>query len=425
MADHNLAHRYPAIPAHDSASREAEWWLDRAVAQAVYALVARHDESGQRLRAHEIEALAGELGDVAYAELIFLLTRLRFDPADARLHWPRVVARTREIDVTFGQAVDIRVGLLSYFLDVDRHLVRPKVVEMDWVEWTAASALLDDVTGLPNQRFFRDQLGRETERSRREGLPLSLIVLDTDGFKRVNDTFGHQVGTETLRALGALLRAHAGDGCLVGRYGGDEFVVLLPSTSKADAARVAEVLRAAVEAHRIQTPDGPAPFGITMSAGVATCPGDAKDENALFVAADRALYQAKASGKNQVYLFGESTRSYARRRIAWRGYVEPAGSAGFPIETIEVGEGGFSFRSDRDVPTDTLLEASLTAPDGRTLRVAGRVVWKRALGPGLPEIAIRFVEAGRLARESLSEWISGHDGGTAPSLMEQFEASGA
>lgn len=161
-----------------------------------------------------------------------------------------------------------------------------------------------------------------------------------------------------------------------------------------------------------------------MSAGVATCPGDAKDENALFVAADRALYQAKASGKNQVYLFGESTRSYARRRIAWRGYVEPVGSAGFPIETIEIGEGGFSFRSDRDVSTDTLLEASLTAPDGRTLRVAGRVVWKRALGPGLPEIAIRFVEAGSLARESLSEWISGHDGGTAPSLMEQFRSVG-
>lgn len=407
MADPIPAALDLAAQRSSSASRAAEWWLDRRVAHAVYALVERHDASGQRLHGHEVEALAGTLGDVVYAELIFLLTHLRLDPADAGRHWPRVVTRTREIGVVFGHAVDIRVGLLSHFLDVDRRLLRPKVVEMEWAERTAASALLDDVTGLPNQRYFRDQLGREIERSHRDGSPLSLIVLDTDNFKRVNDTFGHQVGTDALRAIGALLREHASEGSLVGRYGGDEFVVLLPCTSKADAAALAEALRGAVAAHRVATPDGPAPFRVTMSAGVATCPGDARDGQGLFVSADRALYQAKDAGKNQVYLYGENTRSYARRKVAWQGYVEPAGSAGFSIETVEVGEGGCSFRSDSDLPPHTLVEVSLTAPDGQVLRVAGRVVWKRSPAPGALEMAVRFVEAGSSTRDRLSAWIAG------------------
>jgi diguanylate cyclase (GGDEF)-like protein len=383
----------------------AEWWLDRSLAERLYGLVDRHDLSSGTF-AELLADTVATYGDAAYAELIFLLTRLRLEPADAVRHWPGVLRRQAQIGNQAGGPADVRVALLSYFLDVERQFKRPKVVEMSWAEWTAASALLDDVTGLPNQRFFRAEFRREIERSLRDNSPLSLIVLDTDDFKRVNDLLGHDAGTAALVGLARVLRENSRACDLVVRYGGDEFVVLLPTTPKTDAAQVAEILRLAAPSYLIQPADGSPPLSLTFSLGVATCPGDACDEPTLFTAADRALYDAKKAGKNRVCLFGESTRSYARRRVVWPARVHPAGATGSEVMTHEVGEGGFSFHWDGDLPVGTIIDALITMPDGDVLRRAGRVVWSRAEASAEGrEIAVRFVEPGGDDRAKLAQWV--------------------
>ncbi|HEU5193472.1 MAG TPA: GGDEF domain-containing protein [Methylomirabilota bacterium] len=154
----------------------------------------------------------------------------------------------------------------------------------------------DDVTGLYNRRFFSLRLEEELSRYRRFNHPVSVVLLDLDGFKAVNDDYGHSVGDETLRDVAQILMKHSRGINVVSRYGGDEFAVLLVETSKAGARLYADRIREVVSKY---------PFShgkvITASFGVASLPDDeAGTAEDLFRAADEALYTAKRAGKNQV-----------------------------------------------------------------------------------------------------------------------------
>ncbi len=154
----------------------------------------------------------------------------------------------------------------------------------------------DEVTGLYNRRFFSIRLEEEMQRHRRFNHPVSVVLLDLDGFKAVNDEFGHAVGDETLRDVAQILVKHSRGINVVSRYGGDEFVVLLVETSKAGARLYADRIRQVVSTY---------PFShgkrITGSFGIASLPDDeVSTSEDLVRAADDALYAAKRAGKNQV-----------------------------------------------------------------------------------------------------------------------------
>jgi diguanylate cyclase (GGDEF)-like protein len=154
----------------------------------------------------------------------------------------------------------------------------------------------DEVTGLYNRRFFNLRLEEELSRYRRFNHPVSVVLLDLDGFKAVNDEFGHTAGDDTLRDVAQILMKHSRGINVVSRYGGDEFAVLLVETSKAGARLYADRIREVVAKY---------PFShgkvITSSFGVASLPDDeAGTAEELFRAADEALYAAKRAGKNQV-----------------------------------------------------------------------------------------------------------------------------
>jgi diguanylate cyclase (GGDEF)-like protein len=154
----------------------------------------------------------------------------------------------------------------------------------------------DEVTGLYNRRFFSLRLEEELSRYRRFNHPVSVVLLDLDGFKSVNDSLGHAVGDDTLRDVAQILMKHSRGINVVSRYGGDEFAVLLVETSKAGARLYADRIREVVAKY---------PFShgkiLTASFGVASLPDDeASTAEDLFRSADEALYAAKRAGKNQV-----------------------------------------------------------------------------------------------------------------------------
>jgi len=158
-----------------------------------------------------------------------------------------------------------------------------------------ALTLTDELTGLHNRRFFEREMKRETERARRFGRSLALVLVDVDHFKAYNDTFGHRAGDEALRHVaGHLAEAVPRRLDAIARYGGEEFVVLLAETDAEGARLVAERIRTSLEGSvEFRRP-------LTVSAGIAATQGDDCEAESLIERADEALYQAKRDGRNRV-----------------------------------------------------------------------------------------------------------------------------
>jgi diguanylate cyclase (GGDEF)-like protein len=163
-------------------------------------------------------------------------------------------------------------------------------------------AIRDGLTGLFNHVTFYTMLEDEIARSQRSGTPVSLLMLDLDHFKSVNDKFGHVEGDMVLKESGRIIHRQSRSIDKVCRYGGEEFAVILPETNSAGAMIAADHMRSAIERHLFQTNDGQN-ISFTISIGVATVPEHAVSAQDLVNAADRALYVAKEHGRNRVYRY--------------------------------------------------------------------------------------------------------------------------
>jgi diguanylate cyclase (GGDEF)-like protein len=160
-------------------------------------------------------------------------------------------------------------------------------------------AVRDGLTGLYNRRAFDELLDASiANEDRREEGRMGLVILDLDHFKKLNDTFGHPAGDAALRSCARLLAQHLRKGDQAARFGGEEFVVILPGLHEDRAVQAAERLRVAVETHPLVFEGAKIP--LAASFGVAVWPADGRDPEALLASADRALYTAKETGRNRV-----------------------------------------------------------------------------------------------------------------------------
>jgi diguanylate cyclase (GGDEF)-like protein len=187
------------------------------------------------------------------------------------------------------------------------------------LEQVQRMAETDALTGVANRRAFETAIEREVARAQRYGEELTLVMLDIDHFKSLNDTYGHQAGDEVLRKVGAAIRLSSRESDTAARYGGEEFAVLLPSCSRQESFTAAARLR-----RLISEIDAVAP--ITVSAGIATYPAHAHTAQGLVRAADEALYESKRAGRDRATRSTRGTyhRSNKRRRALGKEEVAPA-----------------------------------------------------------------------------------------------------
>jgi diguanylate cyclase (GGDEF)-like protein len=175
-------------------------------------------------------------------------------------------------------------------------------------------AATDSLTSLFNHRALQDTLAREVERSLCDGLPLAVIMMDIDGFKLFNDTYGHQEGDRVLKQTARVLKEEFGCNGVIGRYGGDEFMAILPDTDRESAVRRANEVLEVVARERVQPRQG-SDLPLVLSMGLAVCPDDSRHKEELVAYADASLFEAKeVAGSSLVIAHHEATDSLSTRR---------------------------------------------------------------------------------------------------------------
>jgi diguanylate cyclase (GGDEF)-like protein len=169
-------------------------------------------------------------------------------------------------------------------------------------------ATYDTLTGLYNRRYFEERLEVEAQKSFHNGIPISLVMVDIDFFKKVNDTFGHTEGDQVLTKISSLLKNSVRKKDTVARYGGEEFILILPGARLEESFVIAERIRRLVENTLFEV--GKAQLNLTVSMGISNFPShQAKSKEELTKMADQALYDAKRGGRNKVCIFtGKSSR---------------------------------------------------------------------------------------------------------------------
>jgi len=189
-----------------------------------------------------------------------------------------------------------------------RLVLEPQAIALEnalTIQRAEALSVTDDLTRLYNSRYLNQVLRRETKRASRSGRPLSLLFIDLDGFKGVNDTHGHLCGSKALMEAAGLIRHCARETDVVARFGGDEFSLILPDTGREGAVSVATRIRERIADHVFLKTDG-LEVRLTASVGVATLPDVAASAEELIRAADMAMYRVKEAGKNGIHVAEES-----------------------------------------------------------------------------------------------------------------------
>jgi diguanylate cyclase (GGDEF)-like protein len=200
-------------------------------------------------------------------------------------------------------------ALTAGMLNAIRLLLEPQATALEnalTVQRAESLSVTDDLTRLYNSRYLNQVLRRETKRASRSGRPLSLLFIDLDGFKQVNDTHGHLAGSKALVEAAGLIRTCARETDVVARFGGDEFSVILPDTGREGAVSVASRVRERVAEHPFLKTDG-LTVRLTASIGLATLPDVAGSAEELIRAADKAMYRVKDAGKNGIHVATDET----------------------------------------------------------------------------------------------------------------------
>lgn len=240
-------------------------------------------------------SLNGNEKENFFSLLLYLLSHLEFPEDVAREHWEKIKERHKELIQKLGRNISIRTSVIDYFTYGNDIIKKPVVIEIFLYDSSEMRIYVDEMTGVYNYRYFKEALWSEYKRSERYNLIFSLAIIDIDDMKRINLKYGDEKGNIAIKTLARVIDLNKRGEDIVCRYGGDEFVILLPETSKAGAiAFISRIKRKLAEELKEKN------IELTVSVGISEFPTDTRDPSELLELANKALYSAKLNGKNLI-----------------------------------------------------------------------------------------------------------------------------
>jgi diguanylate cyclase (GGDEF)-like protein len=374
--------------------------------ESIIGFMKNHGEDEEKFL-QELEQIARSEGDLIFPVLLNVFTQLDFNQGEAKEIWEGILKHRREMSDSFKRQVNLLTAICDYFLTIKKSFNYPKVVELKVFEEANHFSKCDSLTGLYNRGYFEDCLSGEISRARRYNTEFSILFLDLDDFKQVNDTMGHLAGDFVLKKVSNLIINEKREEDVVARYGGEELVVILPETNKVNTIIKAERIRKKIQ-------DMPLIFDgkkikISVSGGIAAFPQDAGEANKLIHCADQALYRAKSEGKNRICLFSIDKRQYVRIDFANEIKVQPLGKWVGQSQTFAKGKdlslSGILFESENpmEIGTKVQLEIPIPSKDNPIIMV-GTVV-RVEVFENYYDIGVSFVQLQGADRRELSSFL--------------------
>lgn len=313
-----------------------------------------------------------------------------FSERESLLHWQNILIHHAELRAKLGPSTDIQLAIMDYFINITHMVSSPLLIETHTFRHTEQLAMIDPLTGLFNRRYMDIALKKEFNRCSRYDKNLSVFLLDIDDFKKINDTRGHPFGDRVIRELADMLTDMVREEDIACRYGGEEFLLILPETDVEGANILTDRLKKEIKSR---------PFfienGITFSGGYATYPDTASSADNLIEGADRALYQAKSAGKDRIFAANPDRRKFSRfdQRLNLDIFRTRSGVSVTGIQTQNVSCGGVRFacgvRYRVNTPLDLVLAHINSGVDNMEAR--GKISWMRET-PGSYLYGVRFLE---------------------------------
>ena len=353
-----------------------------------------------------LNAVVEQEGQHACKIIMEMLVHRDCDCHDAVYHWGKIQSHKSELSKILGRPTSLPVAVCDYLHWVDKSIGYPKLIDVCKFEEIFKQARRDFLTGLYNRQEFEEAIRREIARAKRYDRKVSLLFLDLDSFKKLNDQYGHLAGDKALQYLAGIIGESKRTEDMVARYGGDEFVMLLPDTNKVDALNFADRFREMVESRKI-TCNGHS-IKLTISGGVSTFPEDAQNAVKLIQCADHALHVAKREGKNLVLLYKKEVRKFVRLPFFEKiegTTLSDKNNIVLRAESKNLGRGGILLENKFSVHIGSVVEVCIVL-DGKNVNLLGEVVRINQLPTNRFDLGVSFLKKQKSAQRILDNYVS-------------------
>ncbi|MFT5727084.1 MAG: diguanylate cyclase (GGDEF)-like protein [Desulforhopalus sp.] len=315
---------------------------------------------------NKVEELSQQIGPVVLQNTFNLFSGLDFPLMDCNKHWNKLLVHRQEMTRKLQRPINITTVLCDYLQSTPNYLDNPRIIESANYEDILQKSHFDKLTGLYNRCYFDEAYNQQIALAKRYQEDFTVLFLDIDNFKTVNDTHGHKVGDNVLKTIADTITKEKRDSDIAARYGGEEFVLLLTHSGNISSYIFAERLRQKIA--NLEFSKTNKKLKVTVSGGIASFPFNSSNPADLVDMADSAMYLSKGAGKNRISHYKDEKRRYLRVKINKHIRTKELIFTNAPTcngTSKDICVGGILFENDKPLPLDSLISVEIQLTSGQ------------------------------------------------------------